>query len=94
MRKERLNGWPDRSSAPELWTHNLYVLFKRLGVDPETFDPRSPVAPALKMMLYWRRDHGYSIGGVPMKFANDACEAAFGSNGVAEWVADRYQLII
>ena len=94
MRKERLNRWPDRDIAPELWTHNLLGLFRRLGVDPISFDPGSPVAPALKMMLDWRREHGYSIGKVPMKFAKDACEAAFGSDGVVEWIAGRYHLTI
>lgn len=94
MRKERLGRWPDRDVAPDLWTHNLYSLFRRLGIDPQGFDPKNPVAPALKMLLDWRREHGYSIGKLPIKFANDACDAAFGPNGVIEWIADRYQLDI
>lgn len=80
MKKERLNRWPDRESAPELWTHDLRVLFRRLGIDPLSLDARSPVAPALKMVLDWRREHGYSTGKVPAKHANDMCEAAFGGN--------------
>ncbi len=94
MKKERLNRWPDRDSDPELWTHDLRVLFKRLGVDPLTFDPRNPIAPALKMCLEWRREHGYSIGKVPQKLAKDICEAAFESNGVIEWLAGLYRLNI
>lgn len=94
MKKERLNRWPDRASAPGLWTHDLRDLFRRLGIDPLSFDPRSPVAPALKMVLDWRREHGYSVGKVPAKLARDICEAAFGSNGTIQWLADLYRLNI
>ncbi|MBB5046002.1 hypothetical protein HNR60_000744 [Rhodopseudomonas rhenobacensis] len=94
MKKERLNRWPDRETAPDLWTHDLRVLFKRLGIDPLSFDPRSPVAPALKMVLDWRREHGYAVGKVPNKLARDICEAAFESNGVIEWLAGLYRLNI
>jgi hypothetical protein len=34
--------------------------------------------------------HGYSVGKLPMKFASNLCEAAFGSNGVIEWIAGLY----
>jgi hypothetical protein len=94
MKRERLNRWPDRESAPELWTHDLRALFKRLGVDPSTFDPKNAVAPSLKMCLDWRREHGYSIGKVPVRLAKDICEAAFESNGVIEWLAGLYLLNI
>ncbi|MGA2058627.1 MAG: hypothetical protein ABSG88_25425 [Bradyrhizobium sp.] len=94
MKRERLNRWPDRESAPELWTHDLRALFKRLGVDPSTFDPKNAVAPSLKMCLDWRREHGYSIGKVPVRLAKDICEAAFDSNGVIEWLAGLYRLNI
>ncbi len=94
MKKERLNRWPDREAAPDLWTHDLRVLFKRLGIDPMTFDSRSPVAPSLKMVLDWRREHGYAVGKVPNKLARDICEAAFESNGVIEWLACLYRLNI
>jgi hypothetical protein len=94
MRKERLNRWPDPDTAPELWTHDLRGLFRRLGIDPVGMDHRNPVAPSLKMVLDWRRDHGYSVTGVPVKFANNLCDAAFGANGVIEWLAGLYQLNI
>ncbi|MGA7786926.1 MAG: hypothetical protein WCA56_02040 [Xanthobacteraceae bacterium] len=94
MKKERLNRWPDRDSAPELWTHDLRGLFKRLGVDPLSFDPKKTIAPALKTVLDWRREHGYSIGKLPIKLAGNLCEAAFESNGVVEWIADLYRLNI
>jgi hypothetical protein len=94
MTKERLNRWPDREDAPDLWTHDLRLLFKRLGIDPLTFDTRHRVAPALKMCLDWKREHGYSVGKVPQKLARDICEAAFESDGVIEWLADLYRLNI
>jgi hypothetical protein len=94
MKRERLNRWPDKDSARDLWTHDLRGLFKRLGIDTLNFDPRNPIAPALKMVLDWRREHGYSVGKTPVKLANDICEAAFESNGVVEWIADLYHLKI
>ncbi len=94
MTKERLNRWPDKDAAPELWTHDLRALFKRLGIDPLGLDPRSPVAPSLKMVLDWRRSHGYAVGKVPARYARDICSAAFGPNGVIEWIAGLYRLNI
>jgi len=94
MKKEGLNRWPDPDRAPELWTHDLMGLFKRLGIDPLKFDPTHRVAPALKTVVDWRRSHGYSIAKLPQKYANDLCKAAFGPNGVIEWLADRYRLNI
>jgi hypothetical protein len=94
MKKERFNRWPDRESAPDLWSHDLLGLFKRLGIDPLSIDPKILVAPALKMMLDWRREHGYSVGKLPVKFASNLYEAAFGPNGVIEWIAGLYRLDI
>ena len=94
MSKERMNRWPDRKDDPDLWTHDLLTLFKRLGIDPLTFNPRNPVAPALKMCLDWRREHGYSVGNVPQKLSRDICAAAFEANGVIEWIAGLYRLNI
>jgi hypothetical protein len=73
---------------------NVRGLFKRLGIDPLKFDHKNPVAPALKMVLDWRREHGYSVGKTPMKLAGNFCEAAFGPNGVVEWIAGLYRLNI
>lgn len=94
MKKDGLNRWPDKEDAPELWSHDLRGLFKRLGIDPLGFDPRNPVAPALKTVLDWRREHGYSVGKLPQKQASQFCEAAFESNGVVEWLAGLYRLNI
>jgi hypothetical protein len=94
MKKERLNRWPDKEDAPDLWTHELWSLFRRLGIEPHKFDSRNPIAPALKTVLDWRREDGYSIGKRPKRTAEDICEAAFGTDGVAEWLAQHYRLNI
>ena len=94
MSKEGLNRWPERATAPELWSHDLVFLFRRLGIDPLGFDPQNELAPALKLVLDWRREHGYAIGKFPMKYAKDMNEAAFGSPGVIEWIAGLYRLNI
>jgi hypothetical protein len=94
MRKEGRNRWPDKDEAPELYTHDLRALLTRLGVDPSGFDPRNSVAPALKMVLEWRRDCGYAIGKFPLKYASQFVDAAFGHDGVVEWLAARYRLTI
>jgi hypothetical protein len=94
MKKEGLNRWPDKDEAPDLWTHDLTGLFKRLGINPLKFDHKNKVAPALKTVLDWRREHGYSVGKLPIKHAGGLCRAAFGSNGVVEWIAGLYRLNI
>jgi hypothetical protein len=94
MKKERLNRWPDREDDPDLWKHDLMVLFKRLGIDPLKFDHKHHVAPALKMVLDWRREHGYAVNKLPLKYGDSICQAAFGANGVVEWLADRFRLNI
>jgi hypothetical protein len=92
MKKEGMNRWPDKDERPELWTHDLRALLKRLGM--LDVDPKTPVAPALKTVLDWQRDHGYSTTTFPLKAAKQLCEAAFDSNGVIEWIASRYRLNI
>lgn len=94
MKKEGMNRWPDREDAPGLWTHDLRPLLKRLGIDLLGFDPRNPVAPSLKLVLDWRREHGYGVEKLPNRLSNDMCEAAFGSAGVVEWIAGLYRLSI
>jgi hypothetical protein len=94
MKKERLNRWPGPDTAPDLWTHDLRSLFERLGINPKGFNTKDPIAPALKTVLDWRREHGYSVGKVPNRLAKDICEAAFGTSGVIEWLAKLYRLNI
>jgi hypothetical protein len=94
MKKEGLNRWPSTAKAPHLWTHDLAYLANRLGISYQTFDPRDRAAASWKLGLEWQRGHGYAVEKVPMKFAEQMCEAAFGSNGVVEWLAKRFHLNI
>lgn len=92
MQKEGWNSWPSKDAAPDLYTHDLLELFQRIGVDPGGFDTLSPIAPALKTVLEWRREHGYAKGTVPKRVAEGLHDAAFGGNGVVEWLAKNYRL--
>jgi HEPN domain-containing protein len=92
MSKERLNRWPDRATDPELWTHDLERLLRRLGHPVETFDTRDPLAPFLKVVIDWRREHSYTSEKFLLKFVRDMFEAALGPSGVVEWLAKRYRL--
>ena len=89
-----MNRWPDKEDDPDLWVHDLTSLFKRLGIDPLKFDHKHRVAPALKMVLDWRREHGYAVNKLPLKYADSICRAAFEANGVIEWIAGLYRLPI
>jgi len=42
MWKGRLNGWPDRDSRPELYTHDLRKLVGIAGIQLSTIDPIGP----------------------------------------------------
>lgn len=94
MAKERLNRWPSPVDDPGLWTHDLQHLAERLGVNYQTFDARDPAAASWKMCFEWQRGHGYSVDKLPLKFATQMCEAAFGAKGVVEWLASRFRLTI
>jgi hypothetical protein len=93
MRKEGLNRWPDKSDAPALWSHDLWMLCRRLGIDPLGLHTHQ-VAPKLKTVLDWRREHGYSANKLPLKNARNMHDAAFGGDGVVEWIARQYRLNI
>lgn len=91
MKRERLNRFPPQDEHPELWTHNLEALLQRLGITPSALTGHT-VAPSLKMVLDWRRAHGYSPEAMPIKRARDMCKAAFGADGVLEWLAETFHL--
>lgn len=94
MKKEGMNRWPESSDKPELWTHDLQALSARLHVDYRTFDPRDPSAASWKMAFEWNRGHGYAVNKLPMKIVEQMYEAAFGADGVIEWLGKRYRLSI
>lgn len=87
MRRERLNGWPDKDSRPELYTHEIRKLFILAGLDLKT----APLAlrGAVRMVLDWNRSHEYVGGRTSRAYARGMVEAAFGSNkagGVVGWL--------
>lgn len=94
MSKERLNRWPSPGGEPELWTHDLVALAKRLGITAAALDPRDTASPSWKLVFEWERGHGYAIDKLPLKYAEQMYEAAFGPNGVVRWLASRFRLNI
>lgn len=89
-----MNQYPSKADDPVLFSHDLEALANRLGVSFRTFDTTDPSAASWKIVLEWRRSHGYAIDKLPMKVAEQMIQAAFGSIGVVEWLAKRFQLDI
>jgi hypothetical protein len=94
MSRERMNRWPSTVERPDLWTHDLAYLAGLLGISHQRLDPRDPSAAAWKRCFEWQRGHGYSMDKLPMRFAEQMCEAAFGPGGVLVWLSNRFRLII
>lgn len=94
MKKYRMNRWPDLDERPDLWTHNLRDLAAKIGVSPKGFSPTDPCAAAWRLAFSWDRQHGYNVNKLPGTVATDMFEAAFGANGVVEWLAKRFLLNI
>ena len=82
-KNERFNRWPDRSDDPDLYTHNLWKLFRRSGI---VLDSRSNFGPCWAVVLQWQRLQGYDHERMPRKVAQSFYEAAFGNYGVVEWL--------
>ncbi|MCW5712754.1 hypothetical protein [Shinella sp.] len=83
-KRERFNQWPDQASRPDLYTHNLRVLFNLLGVDHSALPPS--LRASLKTVLSWSRSMEYQGGRMPRKEAAQMYTAAFGTGGVIEWL--------
>jgi hypothetical protein len=83
MWRERLNSWPDRTSRPELYTHDLRRLVQIAGIALPT---KGPLGPSWKVVLDWDRNQGYDPTPMPRKVARSMIEAAFGQEGVVTWI--------
>jgi len=85
MRREGLNRWPDRTDPGGYWIHDLKRLKAKAGL---IIGPTHPVAPAWNIMVRWDRgqDYLYSPNPLPRKVALAYVEAAFGPNGVVQWI--------
>jgi hypothetical protein len=85
MWKGRLNGWPDRDSRPELYTHDLRKLVGIAGIQLSTIDP---IGPSWKVVLDWDRNQAYDPNPMPRRVARSMVEAAFGQKGVVTWIRE------
>lgn len=94
MKKYGYNRWPALDERPDLWVHNLRDLAQKLGIEPKTFPPADPAAAAWRLALTWERQHGYNVNKLPSIVATQMYEAAFGADGVVEWLAKRFLLNI
>lgn len=83
-RREGLDSWPSKQSAPEKHIHNLKQLFLAAGIDVKTI-PLS-LKPSVRVILDWERRHDYIETTMPRKVAKSIWEAAFGSESVVKWI--------
>jgi hypothetical protein len=83
MRKERLNGWPDKELRSDLYTHDLRKL---VAVAQIELKPRNPIGPSWAVVLQWDRAQGYDPEPMPRRVARSMVEAAFGEKGVVTWI--------
>lgn len=87
MAKERLNSWPSRDSRRELHTHDLERLAAILGI---SIAPDDDVAAAWSVVTKWRRHHMYTASGFPAPVARSLLSAAFGEDGLEQWLFQSY----
>ena len=85
MKREGLNRWPDRTAPGNYWTHDLNKLRTKLNLK---LDHASPVAPNWQVVITWTRyeDYNYDPKPMPKKVAASYIEAAYGPDGVMQWV--------
>jgi hypothetical protein len=88
MRVERLNAFPDKSSRPGLYTHDLRVLSGIAGI---VVTPQDSRAAEWSVVMQWDRNQGYDPDPMPRRVAKSYVEAAFGHNGVARWLKSQIQ---
>ncbi|MBO0906314.1 hypothetical protein [Jiella sonneratiae] len=84
LRREGWNRWPDRSHRPDLYVHDLGRLFAIAQISHEALP--AELRASLRMVLSWRREHEYNGDRVPRRVARQMFEAAFGPDGVIEWL--------
>lgn len=87
MRREGLNGWPEKKDRGELHTHDLGSLMALAGID-KTAIP-AELRGAWKTVLSWRREDDYRPGRMPRKVSRQMVESAFADDGVIQWLRRR-----
>jgi len=83
MRARGLNVWPDDRKSP-LWTHDLRSLLDQSGLSIK--EESEGLLASWMTVLTWRREHAYSGGRFPRKIAAEMVKAAFGTEGVVQWL--------
>lgn len=84
MRRFGMNRWPDKQARPELYVHDIRKLFDIAGVDLSTVPKAS--RGAVRTILDWDRLHEYAGRKMARSNARSMVEAAFGPEGVIEWL--------
>lgn len=91
IKREGWNRFPDRASRPDLFTHDIPYLLGILQVDLKAL-VKTPVGPKMKVLMTWRRFHGYNPAPMPGNYADQIFDAAFSQEGVVEWIMMTYRL--
>lgn len=84
MKNERFNQWPSKAARPDLYVHNLRALFNALNVSHSGLPIE--LRANLKTVLNWSRGAEYADGKMPRKELIQFYNAAFGPDGVYEWL--------
>lgn len=84
MSKERMNRWPDRTDAPELYTHDIKALVERADIPTRELPPL--VRSSFRTVIGWNRYRDYEATRMPREEARSMYQAAFGEEGVVEWL--------
>jgi hypothetical protein len=84
IKRERLSSWPSRADRRELYTHDLRVLFFAAGLS--FADVPAARRSALKTTLDWDRLNEYKQQKMARQVARSMVDAAFGENGVVDWL--------
>ena len=79
-----LDRWPSKKDRPDLHTHDLRKLCEVAGISLE--GQPSSIRAAFKTVFEWDRSHAYTSSKVPRAEARAIFDAAFGPEGVIEWL--------
>ncbi|MDO7843474.1 hypothetical protein [Sphingomonas immobilis] len=85
VRQRQLGFFPSKDAAPELHIHNLRRLMIEYAGLNLAQAPASSRA-SIRQALDWERRHDYFEAPMSRKAARSMVDAAFGENGVVQWL--------
>jgi hypothetical protein len=88
---QRWNRSPTRKVFPDFYGHDLRKLAIYAGIKIETL-VADPVFPSWCTVRLWRRAEGYNPRPMPIAVAGSMVDAACGSDGVIQWLMNRFRL--